>query len=433
MDACTAGLVFYIIGYAFALGDGNGFIGWKGFAMQGGFVKDFDVPASGAPYNGAAYAMWVFQFAFCATASTIVSGAVAERTNLVAYFAYTFALTAFVYPVVVHWGWSSTGWASAFNSDPEKLLFDVGVIDFAGSTVVHMVGGAAALIGAICLGPRQGRFGDNKKALHKQNTVFQVLGTMLLWFGWYGFNSGSTLGISNGLADVAGKTAATTTIAAAASGLLVILVERFVEGHFDPAVCCNGILAGLVSITAGCSVMEPELAFITGLIGGLIYFAASRFLIWMEIDDVVDASPVHLFCGIWGTIAAGLFANPDNYNAAYGVVTSCGLFYTAGCKGTGGKQLAANLVFILAVIGWVTITIGPLFLLLRVFGLLRVDAQHEKLGLDKVEHGGEAYENNMRRMSSSTGPAQRPVIIQNTVTQISEGGEERIDLQAVDC
>lgn len=430
MDACCAGIVFYLIGYAFALGDGNAFIGWKGFAMQGGFMKDFDVPASGVEYNGHSYAMWVFQFAFAATASTIVSGAVAERTNLVAYFVYTFALTAFVYPVVVHWGWSSTGWASAFKG--ENLLFDVGVIDFAGSTVVHMVGGASALIGAICLGPRQGRFGKDKKDLHKQNTVFQVLGTMLLWFGWYGFNSGSTLGISGGLADVAGKTAATTTIAAAASGLLVIIVGRFAEGHFDPALCCNGILAGLVSITAGCSVIEPELAFVTGLIGGLIYYGASRMLIKMKIDDVVDASPVHLFCGAWGTLAAGLFANPKNYSAAYGA-TSCGLVYSAGCEGTGGKQLAANLVFILAVIGWVTVTVGPLFVLLRVTGLLRVNTEDEITGLDKVEHGGGAYENAMRRISSVTGPPQRPVIIQNEVTQIAEEKEEKMSLQDVDC
>jgi len=430
MDACCAGIVFYLIGYAFALGDGNSFIGWKGFAMQSGFIKDFDVPASGVQYHGNSYAMWVFQFAFAATASTIVSGAVAERTNLVAYFVYTFVLTAFVYPVVVHWGWSSTGWASAFNG--EKLLFDVGVIDFAGSTVVHMVGGTSALIGAVCLGPRQGRFGKNKKEMHKQNTVFQVLGTMLLWFGWYGFNAGSTLGISGGLADVAGKTAATTTIAAASSGLVVVILGRIAEGHFDPALCCNGILAGLVSITAGCSVIEPELSFVTGLIGGFIYYGASRMLIWMKIDDVVDASPVHLFCGIWGTLAAGLFAHPKNYDAAYGAV-SCGLVYTAGCEGTGGKQLAANLVFILAVIGWVVATVGPLFIILRVTGLLRVTQSDEITGLDKVEHGGGAYENALRRISTLTGPPVIPNIVLankgNEMTAVGEVSEPSSDTE----
>ncbi|XP_063693862.1 uncharacterized protein LOC134825564 [Bolinopsis microptera] len=392
LDACIGALSFWLIGYAFAFGENNSFIGADGFAL-----KTLDIPQEETPdrlYQGNNYAFFFFQWAFAATAATIVSGAVAERCQVIAYFIYSFMLTIFVYPVVVHWGWSGNGWASAFIK-PEDRLFGVGVIDFAGSTVVHMVGGLTALIGAIFLGPRTGKYrGGEVQVMVFQSSTFQTLGTLILWFGWYGFNCGSTITIAGAASDVAGKVAVTTTISAASAGVTSTIMGVIFEGHINIGRTNNGILAGLVSITAGCSVVDVELAFVVGIIGGIIYFSSSQLLVFLRIDDVVDASPVHFFCGMWGTIAAGLFAEPDNVKMAYGT-GSCGLFYK--CNGNGGKQLGANLVFILAVSAWVGLFAFIIFGLLSLMKLLRVSEETEKMGLDIKEHGGAAYEMNARR------------------------------------
>lgn len=429
LDACFGCVAFYLVGYAFALGDGNGFIGTTGFVLKKGFHEKTVVGGNVYGFSNA-YSMFFFQWAFAATAATIVSGAVAERCKVTAYFAYSIALTSFVYPVVVHWGWSSSGWASAFmdtEGGTKKKLLDVGVIDFAGSTVVHTVGGVVAVVGAAFLGPRRGRFNDKGTKLKQQNATFQTIGALILWFGWYGFNCGSTLGVSNNLSIVAGKTAATTTISAATGGVTAILLGFITtKGTLDIGHANNGILAGLVSITANCSVVEPEFAFLIGIIGGFIYFGSAKLLELIGIDDVVNASPVHLFCGIWGTVAAGLFAHPDNVREAYGEVapgkTSCGLFYK--CDGYGSKQFFANLIFIIAVLAWTTFWAIVIFGLLRLFGSLRVTEQHEIKGADMVKHGGEAYENPLRRLSQwssgARGNKERPVIVKNSANDIPE-------------
>merc|ERR1719181_473744 len=256
---------------------------------------------AGAGYFGAtqADAFWLMvcgflvffiQCGFAAAAATIVSGAMAERTALTGYICYTTIITMFIYPVVVHWVWSGEGWVSAFNSDS----FNKGVIDFAGSGVVHMTGGVAAICGAAIVGPRTGRFDEAKKPLPMpgHSTTLQVMGTFILWLGWYGFNPGSTLGLSGtGYARDAARVVVTTTISAASGGITVILLERFLgDKTWSVGAVCNGILGGLVSITAGCSVTYPWSAFVIALLGGMVYFGSSKCVLYIcKVDDPLDA------------------------------------------------------------------------------------------------------------------------------------------------
>ncbi|XP_063695210.1 uncharacterized protein LOC134826670 [Bolinopsis microptera] len=393
LDACVGSVMFYIYGWAFSFGKGNAFLGYNGFVLMSGFNRDGTEIVD--PYQ---YALWTFQYTFCATASTIVSGAVAERTQLFAYLVYTFFLVTVIYPPVAHSIWTDEGWASPYNPNP---LFGVGAIDFAGGVVVHVVGGTCALIGSILVGPRQGRFVKNSKIV-KQNAVFQVLGTLLLWFGWYGFNCGSTMGLGENLSNSAAKIGVATTLSASSSGTTTILLNFFLDRRFDPAVVCNGILAGLVSITGGCAVVEPYGAFIIGVIGAHVYYFGSKLLVNLKIDDVVDASPVHLGCGIWGAIATTFFCHPITFRDSFSKITNVdngyGVFYD-GAKG--GKLLGANLVFLIAAISYVSAIAAPMFFVLKMLRLLRINNIEENKGQDKVMHGGVAYENPTANSNSS--------------------------------
>jgi Amt family ammonium transporter len=341
----------------------------------------------------------VFQFSFCATAATIVSGAVAERLKLEAYFAYTVALTAFVYPCVAHWVWGE-GWASKMEIGNHT----VAVIDFAGSGVVHMVGGMAALIGIWVIGPRHGRFtikhSSNavENSFSGQSATFCVLGTFILWVGWYGFNCVSTGGI-NGNGHLAGHAAMTTTISAASAGCCSLCLLRFRRCHWDPSGAMNGVLSGLVAITAGCATVDACGAFVIGTVAGFLYVGSSALLVKLKLDDVVDAVPVHLVNGIWGVLAPGFFSSVDG---------ACGIFYTdlmyrkpdgtesdvpfRTCGGSQAAQLGAQVAFVLAVLLWVGGISLVLFLGLKAANRLRVDVEVEREGLDNHEHGGEAYE-----------------------------------------
>jgi len=376
MDACVGALWFWATGYGFAYGArtdstaGNWFIGNDLFFLSNGF-EGKDV-----------FHSWFFQFAFAATAATIVSGAVAERCSMAAYAGYSAFLTGFVYPVVVHWVWSSDGWLSAFVSDP---ILNVGVVDFAGCGVVHMVGGAAAGVGAYVLGPRLGRFGPGSKPIKGHSMPLVVLGTFLLWVGWYGFNPGSTLMIS-GVEDVASKVAATTTLAAASGGLFNLFIHYTLSGNYDVAEMCNGILAGLVSITSACAVVEPWAAVVIGAIGAVAYTGGSMLLVRLEIDDAVNATPVHYFAGAWGLLAPAFFARPQNMRAAYGNTSRAGLFYTGD-----GAMLACQVIALLAITAWVVVLMFPFFTLMNRLGLFRVQEDVERAGLDESKHGGSAY------------------------------------------
>jgi len=391
LDACGGALGFFFLGFGVAYGRSESttaktlFVGNDAF-MLFNFRDGYSELIT-----------WFFQFAFAATAATIVAGTVAERCKMVAYFCYSLFLTMFVYPVVVHSTWATDGFLSAFNEDDRFM--DQGVIDFAGSGVVHLTGGATALIAAIVLGPRKGRFHDedgNKLDVPNEmpghNSALQVLGTFILWFGWYGFNPGSAL-VANKAADVIGLCAVTTTIAAAAGCVSSMATDTMLEYmktgevSYDLESAMNGCLAGLVAITAGCSVIKPWVSFIVGIIGGWVYIGASKLLIKLRIDDVVNAIPVHMANGIWGVIAVGLFSDKELQAKAGYEIEHVGLFNTGGSL----VLLGIEIIQILFILGWVSVTMIPFFVVLRVCGMFRADALEEEVGLDESHHRGGAY------------------------------------------
>jgi Amt family ammonium transporter len=388
LDACGGALGFFTIGYSVAYDEGGAFIGAEGKK----FLLNQD----------SGYIGFFFQFTFAATAATIVAGTVAERCKMSAYLCYSLFLTAFVYPVVVHAIWNTDGFLSAFSGTDihPEALFGVGMIDFAGSGVVHMTGGVTALCAAIVLGPRLGRFYDPEtgeaydtpKDFPAHSVSLQVLGTFILWFGWYGFNPGSTLSISpGGYGDVAALCAVTTTLSAAAgcvSGMFTDTIIGLIsegEAEYDLTMAMNGALGGLVGITAGCSVVEPWAAVLIGIVSGWVYVASSKLLVKLKIDDAVDAVPVHGFCGIWGCLAVGLFGNPNRIDVAYGA-DSGGLFYGKG------ELFACEIIGVLLIIVWCCALMLPFFLVLNKLGLFRVDPIEERVGLDISHHKGSAYD-----------------------------------------
>ncbi|KAL3909674.1 MAG: hypothetical protein SGILL_007995 [Bacillariaceae sp.] len=389
LDACGGAIGFYTVGYAFAYGNndsgGKDFIGTSNF-----FIRNF---STGSEFIG-----FFFQFAFAATAATIVAGTVAERCKMAAYLCYSVFLTGFVYPVVVRSIWSGNGFLTAFRDDPFR---DVGNVDFAGSGVVHMTGGATALVAAIVLGPRKGRFYDEDgnpletpANFQAHSVALQILGTFVLWFGWYGFNPGSALVIDNeASAATAALCAVTTTLAAACGCVTAMFFDSILDARatgevsYDLTMAMNGALGGLVGITAGCSVVRPWAACIIGVIAGLVYYGFSKFLVAMKIDDAVDAIPVHFANGMWGVLAVGFFADPElmavaGYNPEKG-----GVFY-----GVGGDVIICQIVAILWICGWVFAIMTPFFLLLNALGMFRVDALEEEVGLDISHHRGSAYD-----------------------------------------
>lgn len=389
-DITIGMLVWWAVGNSFAYGaDGaapNSFIGGNNF-----FFSRLDLSTE----TGTGYLRgWIFQSVFAATAATIVSGALAERVSLAAYFTYVVALTGFIYPVVVHWVWSSEGFLSAFPGsflDGEPSVEGTnGFIDFAGSVVVHGTGGLSALIGAWLLGPRSGRFDSQKNPMPMKghNVIYSALGTFILAFGWMGFNPGSTLAIV-GVGGVAIRTAVTTYISGAASSLSALMINYFITGHLEITPAMNGLLGGLVAICSGCSTVPVWAAFVIGLIAGGVYIGSSRMQLYvMKIDDCIDAAPVHLWCGIWGVLGTGFFMDDKLHASAYSVYEedAYGAF-----MGGDGKQLGMQILGTIVVLTWVTITSMLMFGSLKMLGILRVDESTEEAGMDESHHGGSAY------------------------------------------
>uniref|UniRef100_A0A7S1UFZ4 Ammonium transporter n=1 Tax=Phaeomonas parva TaxID=124430 RepID=A0A7S1UFZ4_9STRA len=403
LDACFGCIIYWTFGFGIAFGDATGSDGFAGdnnfLLTESTFYADRmynqntagkyleDDYEFGAGYN---YAFFFFQFAFAATCATIVSGAVAERIRFEAYVVYAFLLIGFVYPVVACWGWNGDGAFSAWSGDKDDVLFGCGAVDFAGSGVVHMTGGVAALSGAIWAGPRNGRFGPNGEvnSLPEQNPIFAALGTFILWVGWYGFNGASTLYITH-YSGVAAKVMVVSTIGAAAAGFSSVIFHKFMHNTVDLGAALNGVLGGLVSITGACAVIEPYGAFIIGLIGGVVYQLSAMLLESLKIDDCVNAAPVHMFCGMWGVIAAGLFATEQNYSNAYysdRAEDCAGIFY-----GGNGSTLGANICFMICIILWVGATTSVMFGSLKAAGLLRLTDEQQATGMDILEHGGPAW------------------------------------------
>nr|CAN76352.1 hypothetical protein VITISV_044207 [Vitis vinifera] len=387
LDAATGGLFYYLFGFAFAFGSpSNGFIGKHFFALKSIPTKTFD------------YSNFLYQWAFAIAAAGITSGSIAERTQFVAYLIYSSFLTGFVYPVVSHWFWSSDGWASASNSG--NLLFGSGVIDFAGSGVVHMVGGIAGLWGAFIEGPRIGRFGHSGRSLvlRGHSSTLVVLGTFLLWFGWYGFNPGSFLKISvaysgggnyYGQWSAVGRTAVTTTLAGCTAALTTLFGKRILSGHWNVTDVCNGLLGGFAAITSGCSVVEPWAAIICGFVAAVVLISCNKLAEKVKFDDPLEATQLHGGCGAWGIIFTALFATKDYVSQVYNSGQPgrpYGLF-----MGGGGRLLAAHIIQILVITGWVSATMGTLFFILHKLKLLRISAEDEMAGMDLTRHGGFAY------------------------------------------
>jgi ammonium transporter, Amt family len=366
MDFSTGSLLFFAVGYAIMFGsDRFGLIGSDNFLLSGfTFTEEssFD------------WAFFMYQLMFAATAATIVSGAVAERLKVSSYLIYTVIISAFIYPIVGHWIWGG-GW-----------LAQLGLIDFAGSTVVHSVGGWAALAAAMVLGPRIGKFNRDgtSNVIPGHNLALAALGVFILWFGWFGFNPGSTLsGLNGGI----GYIAFTTNIAAAAAAVSALIVQWIRSKRPSVEMALNGALAGLVGITAGCAVVTPAAAMLIGLLAGALVV----FFLWfvervLRVDDPVGAVSVHAGCGVFGTLMVGLFASPEVM--AYTQVTwgQAGLLY-----GGGLAQLGAQALGVVAVAAFAFTSSFILFKLMSVTYGIRVSAKEELEGLDISEHGTVGY------------------------------------------
>eukprot|EP00924_Labyrinthula_sp_SR-Ha-C_P007238 snap_masked-scaffold_8-processed-gene-13.22-mRNA-1 protein AED:0.06 eAED:0.06 QI:0/0/0/1/1/1/2/0/338 len=318
-------------------------------------------------------ALCFFQMMFTTAADTVVSGAVAGRIKLFGLIIVAVVLTVFVYPVLSHWIWATGGWLSGFTTVEDLFTFETGetlpcgVLDFAGSGVVHMTGGVAAFWGALILGPRSGWI-ENKELFRGHNFALATMGTFFLWFGWYGFNCGSTL-VWDGV--LAGDVAVTTTVSPSAACLISM------------TVALNCVLGGLVGITAGCAVNNPGLAVLTVVVSGLVYVLGSKAVEAINVDDPVGAVAVHGFFGLWGLIAVALFGDSDSIFSVYS---------SRECDTNVGALLSWQLLGAASIIAWVSAFTILLFAVLKVAGLLKLDADEQK-NVDAHEHGAAAYEN----------------------------------------
>lgn len=351
MDFCIGTVVFSLLGFGLMMSEDYvaGFIG----------VPNLNMFTDWMNFN---WNSFVFQLVFCATAATIVSGAMAERTKFISYCVYSFVISLIVYPIEAHWVWGG-GW-----------LAEKGFIDFAGSACIHTVGGVSALIGAKMLGPRIGKFDENgkPKPILGHSITLGALGCFILWFGWYGFNGAAATSNTN-LASIF----ATTTIAPAVSTIVVMVFTWIRNGKPDVSMTLNGSLAGLVAITAGCACVDAVGSAVIGVVAGLVVV----FIVWfvenkLKIDDPVGAIAVHGGCGITGTILVGFFATGK------GEYTAKGLFY-----GGGAKLLGTQLIGILSIVAWVTVTMTIVFFIIKKTIGLRVTPAEEIEGLDPTEHG----------------------------------------------
>ena len=353
---CTVGLIgFFLFGFALMYGaDKFGMIGTSGFFLQGDFSHlGLKIPI---------YAFWLFQAAFAIAMATIISGAVAERMKFSPYLVFSLIATVFIYPLAGHWVWSPDGW-----------LNKIGMLDFAGSAVVHSLGGWGALAAALVLGPRSGKYNrdGSMNVMPGHNLPLAALGAFILWFGWFGFNPGSTL---SGLDLNIARIAINTNLAAAAGGTAAALFTLFRYGKADPSMGINGSLGGLVAITAGCAYVEPISSLIIGAIAGMLIVIAVPFFDRMKADDPVGAIAVHGVCGTFGTLAVGIFAEKG------------GFLY-----GGGFHLLSVQALGVLAISLWGFATTYALFYAMKKTVGIRVTVDEETEGLDLAEHGMAAY------------------------------------------
>src|SRR5437870_4221457 len=384
VDTCLCGILFFAWGFAFMFSHGNGLIGYHWFFLQG-------APATYEATGVAFLAVWIFQFAFADTCSTITSGSMIGRTGFAGDLVYSVAVSGFIYPIIGHWAWGPDGFLATMGSAGNFLPW-VGQSfhDFAGSTVVHTIGGFIAIAGAIVLGPRiGGRFKrDGGGPMMPHDLTIAASGGLLLWFGWYGFNPGSTLSAMD--FQGIGRVAANTTLAACAAGLTAMAYAYMLSKKWDVSFTVNGFLAGLVAITCPCYWVSPVGAVLLGGVAGVVVVAGVEMLEWLRIDDPIGAVPVHGMCGIWGTLSLGLFAC-GKYGATGAVAPDnsaplTGLFYGGGLHLLGAQAVGSLIV----TCSTFAVAMAVMYAV-NAFGVLRVSAEGELYGLDLHEHGIPAY------------------------------------------
>ena len=384
VDTCLCGLLFYAFGFSFMFSHGNGFIGYHWFFLQG-------APSTYEGTGVAFLAFWLFQFAFADTCSTITSGAMIGRTGFLGDLLYSVAVSGFIYPIIGHWAWGPDGFLATMGAAGYFLpSLGTSFHDFAGSTVVHTIGGFIALAGSIVLGPRLGRKfkRDGGGPMQPHDLTIAASGGLLLWFGWYGFNPGSTLSAMDFTGI--GRVAANTTLAACAAGLTAMFYAYVFSKKWDVSFTVNGFLAGLVAITCPCYWVSPTGAILLGGVAGVLVVIGVEVLEWLRIDDPIGAVPVHGLCGIWGTLSLGLFAcgqyGATGPFAADNSAPLKGLFYGGGTT-----------VLMAQAIGSAIITVSTFVVayavmyVVNAMGVLRVSEEGEAYGLDLHEHGISAY------------------------------------------
>lgn len=355
LDFCIASLVFFLVGFGLMFGES-----WMGIVGTNGFWLSSHGPEEPV------WAFWFFQVVFAGTACTIVSGAMAERTKFIGYLVYAVALSGIVYPICGHWAWGSFGGGFGVGGSA-GWLEAMGFRDFAGSSVVHACGGACALAGVLVIGPRDGRFGKDgsPRFIAGHNIPLAALGVFLLWFGWYGFNCGSTLTGTGAI----GRIAVNTTIAPAAGAVVAMMSMWFMQGRPDVGITLNGALGGLVGITACCANITPGSGLVVGIVAGLLTTVATIILERRQIDDVVGAIPVHLVNGWWGTLSVALF-DEKGFDA-----------HNLGVQALGTLAISGTAFGIcLAIFKAVDVSIG-----------LRATKEEQLDGLDFSEHSANAY------------------------------------------
>ncbi len=386
-DTCLCALLFWAFGFAFMFGNGNKWIGHSYFFLHG-------APTTYGSTGVAFLAFFLFQYAFADTCSTVTTGSMVGRTAFGGDLLYSVAVSGFIYPILGHWVWGPGGWLATW-----KTPFH----DFAGSTVVHSIGGMVALAGAIALGPRLGRKfkRDGGGMPPGHDMTIAAVGGVILWFGWYGFNPGSTLSAMD-LQGI-GRVAANTTLAAAAAGLVAMFFVYPRSHKWDTGISINGFLAGLVAITCPCYWVSPFGAICIGAIAGVVVVLGVDLLEWLRIDDPIGAWPVHGLCGIWGTLSLGFFASgqfgASTPTGADNSAPVTGLFYGGGWTQL-KYQFLGSLIICACTFGIALIIMYAL----KAAGVLRISAEHELEGLDIVEHGAPAYHPEFAYMGYSPIP-----------------------------
>lgn len=367
MDFSMCSLAYMAIGFAFMFGSSKaGMIGTTGWFLHG------------EAYDVGIYLLYMFQVVFAATAATIVAGAVAERIKWKAYFIYSIVVGAIIYPIYGHWVWGG-GWLAT-------LSLGAGHVDFAGSGVVHTIGGVVGLAGAIVLGPRFGKYINGKpRAIPGHSLSLAALGCFLLWFGWFGFNAGSTLSAHELRISVI---AVNTNLAAAAAAFAAMVFTWIRNKKPDVGMAINGAIAGLVAITAPCAWVEAWAAVTIGLLAGVLVVVSIYFLDNRGVDDPVGAVSVHGVCGVWGLLSVGLFAD-----GTYGLYTSEAPYVTGLFYGGGFEQLGAQAVGAIVCVAWAFVLGYATFKIMDKTMGIRVSPQEELVGLDTAEHGTKAYPN----------------------------------------